>query len=204
MNDYFKNDEYWKKHINDELEDDIWIEDYKQDLKGTGKCLDLGCGIGQYSKVLLEYGYDVTSADISDIALNKVKEFNDTIVKVDMQKQLPFEDKQFDLVFANLSIHYFSNQDTKKLMLEIKRILKDNGLFVGSVNGIQGFEKIKNTAIELEPHFYLNKQKYIRLFDQKDLKNYLRIFDVLTIEEKETTRFKHQKNYLVFFAKNSK
>lgn len=204
MNDYFKNDEYWKKHINDELEDDIWIEDYQQALKGTGTCLDLGCGIGQYSKILMEYGYDVTSADISDIALNKVKEFNDTIVKVDMQKQLPFEDKQFDLVFANLSIHYFSNQDTKKLMLEIKRILKDNGLFVGSVNGIQGFEKIKNTAIELEPHFYLNKQKYIRLFDQKDLKNYLRIFDVLTIEEKETTRFKHQKNYLVFFAKNSK
>lgn len=161
MNDYFKNDEYWKKHINDELEDDIWIEDYQQALKGTGTCLDLGCGIGQYSKLLMEYGYDVTSADISDIALNKVKEFNDTIVKVDMQKQLPFEDKQFDLVFANLSIHYFSNQDTKKLMLEIKRILKDNGLFVGSVNGIQGFEKIKNTAIELEPHFYLNKQKYI-------------------------------------------
>lgn len=204
MNDYFKNDEYWKKHINDELEDDIWIEDYQQALKETGTCLDLGCGIGQYSKLLMEYGYDVTSADISDIALNKVKEFNDTIVKVDMQKQLPFEDKQFNLVFANLSIHYFSNKDTKKLMLEIKRILKDNGLFFGSVNGISEFEKIKNTAIELEPHFYLNKQKYIRLFDQKDLRNYLRIFDVLTIEEKETTRFDHQKNYLVFFAKNSK
>lgn len=29
MNDYFKEDEYWKEHINKKLEDDIWIEDYK-------------------------------------------------------------------------------------------------------------------------------------------------------------------------------
>ena len=201
MSEYFKKDEYWKAHINKELEDDIWIEEYKEYFQGDGKCLDLGCGIGQYSKVLSQYGYDVTSADISDIALNKVKEFNENIVKVDMQEQLPFEDRKFNLVFANLSIHYFSDKDTKKLMLEIKRILKEDGLFIGTVNSIHGIEVIKNTAIEIEPHFYLNKQKYIRLFDIKDLKNYLDIFEILNIEERETIRFDHTKNYIVFFAK---
>lgn len=160
-NNYFESDQYWKEHINKELEDDIWIEEYKEYFQNMGKCLDLGCGVGQYSKVLSRYGYDVTSADISDIALNKVKEFSDNIVKVDMQEHLPFEDKRFDLVFANLSIHYFSDEDTKKLMLEIKRILKENGLFIGSVNGVQGIEAIKDSVIEIEPHFYLNKQKYI-------------------------------------------
>ena len=73
----------------------------------------------------MSYGYEVISADISDIALEKVKEFNDNVVKVDMKEKLPFSEKEFDLVFANLSIHYFSDEDTKKLMLEIKRILKE-------------------------------------------------------------------------------
>ena len=38
-----------------------------------------------------------------------------------MKEKSPFSDSEFDLVFANLSIHYFSDEDTKKLMLEIKR-----------------------------------------------------------------------------------
>ena len=30
MNDYFENDEYWKEHINSKLEEDIWIDEYKE------------------------------------------------------------------------------------------------------------------------------------------------------------------------------
>ncbi len=198
---YFKNDEYWKDHISKEIEEDIWIREYKEYFNRKGKCLDLGCGIGQYSKELMSYGYEVTSSDISDIALEKVKEFNSNVIKLDMKEKLPFSDNEFDLVFANLSIHYFSDKDTKKLMLEIKRILKKDGLFIGSVNGLEGYEKIKETAIEIEKHYWFNKNKYIRLFDKEDLKNYLSIFNIINIEERETIRFEHKKNYLIFLVK---
>lgn len=198
---YFKNDEYWKDHINKEIEEDIWIREYKEYFNRKGKCLDLGCGIGQYSKELMSYGYEVTSSDISDIALEKVKEFNRNVIKLDMKEKLPFCDNEFDLVFANLSTHYFSDKDTKKLMLEIKRILKKDGLFIGSVNGLEGYEKIKDTAIEVEKHYWFNKNKYIRLFDKEDLKKYLSIFNIINIEERETIRFEHKKNYLIFFVK---
>lgn len=200
MSDYFKNDEYWKEHINRNLEDDIWIDEYKEYFENKGKCLDLGCGIGQFSQRLMDYGYTVISADISDIALKKVFEFNKYIKKVDMMEKLPFTDNSLDLVFANLSIHYFSNDNTQKLMREIKRILKKGGLFIGSVNGIQGYEKIKDTAVELEKHYWFNKNKYVRLFDKEDLENYLSIFKILNIEERETVRFEHKKNYWIFFA----
>lgn len=200
MNDYFKNDEYWKEHINKNLEDDIWIDEYRKYFESKGKCLDLGCGIDQYSKRLMEYGYTVISADISEIALKKVSEFNQHIKKVDMREEMPFEDSSIDLVFANLSIHYFSDEDTQKLMKEIKRILKKGGLFIGSVNGIQGYEKIKDTAIELERHYWFNKNKYVRLFDKEEIEKYLSIFKILNIEERETVRFKHKKNYWVFFV----
>ena len=200
--DYFKDDEYWIKHINEPLEDDIWIDEYKEYLNG-GLCLDLGCGIGQYTKWFMNNNYDVISADISNIALEKVKEFNKNVTYLDMREKLPFEDNKFDIVFANLSIHYFSDKDTKLLLEEIKRILKKDGLFIGSVNGIEGLEKIKETAKELEHHYYLNKDRYIRLFDIEDLKKYLNIFDILKIEEKETIRFGNKKNYKVFIVKNN-
>lgn len=201
MNDYFKNDEYWREHINKKLEEDIWIDEYREYFENKGKCLDLGCGIGQYTKKLIEYGNEVVSADISNIALNEVKKFNKNIIKVDMQEKLPFESNLFDIVFANLSIHYFSNEDTKKLFSEIKRILKNKGIFIGSVNGIQGLEKIKDTAVQLEKHFWFYNNKNIRLFDIDDLNYYLNDFEIIKIEEKETVRFEHKKNYLVFFAK---
>lgn len=201
MNDkYFENDEYWKKHINKELEPDIWIDEYREYFSNRGNCLELGCGIGQFSKRLIDYGYNVISSDISDIALNKVKEFNKNIIKVDMRKKLPFNDNSFDLVFANLSIHYFSDSDTKMLMKEIKRVLKNDGLFVGSVNGLEGYNVIKNTAIEIEKHYWFNKGKYIRLFDEEDLKKYLNVFKIKLVEKRETTRFNHKKNYFIFIV----
>lgn len=203
MKDYFGNDEYWAKHINKELEENLWINDYKNYLSLSGKCLDLGCGIGQFSKEFIKYGYDVTSADISDIALNKAIEFNKNIVKLDMREKLPFVDNEFDLVFANLSIHYFSDHDTKKLLSEVSRILNNNGLFIGSVNGIQGLEVIDDEAKEIENHFYEYKDKMIRLFNVQDIKDYLSDFDIQKIEEKETIRFEHKKNYIIFIAKKA-
>lgn len=200
-NDYFKEDKYWSAHINRSLEEDLWIDDYREYLSLNGKCLDLGCGIGQFSKKLIEYGYNVISADISDIVLNKVKEFNNNVVKLDMREKLPFSDGEFDLVFANLSIHYFSDEDTKKFFLDIKRILKNDGLFIGSVNGIQGLQVIQNDTKEIEYRFYEYKDKLIRLFDIDDIKKYLKDFDILKIDERETIRFEHKKNYIVFIAK---
>jgi len=201
MNDYFGNDEYWKEHINKKLEEDIWIDGYKEYFDKKGLCLDLGCGIGQFTKRIMDYEDEVVSADISNIALNKVKEFNSNIINVDMRKKLPFKNDEFDIVFANLSIHYFSDIETKNLVEEIRRILKKDGLFIGSVNGIQGYEKIKDTAETLDHHYYLNKGKYIRLFDVQDVEKYLSNFEILKVEEKETIRFEHKKNYIIFICK---
>lgn len=145
--------------------------------------------------------YQIISSDISKLALEKVKEFNSNIVNIDMKEKLPFEDNKFDIVFANLSIHYFSDFDTKKLINEIKRILKKDGLFIGSVNGIQGLDVIKDTAQELDHHYYFNNDKYIRLFDLEDIKYYLNVFNIIKIDERETIRFNHKKNYIIFIAK---
>ena len=201
VKNYFKNDEYWKKRINEKLEIDMWIDEYIEYFKNKGKCLELGCGIGQYSKRLMEYGYEVTSTDISETALREVKKFNKNTKIVDMTERLPFESETFDLVFASLSIHYFDDKTTKQLVSEIKRVLKNDGVFIGSVNGKEALEVINETAIKLEDNFYLNKDRYIRLFDKEEIKKYLSIFQVQLIDKRETIRFSHKKNYYIFIAK---
>lgn len=198
---YFKNDLYWKEHINKKLDIDMWIDGYREYFEKTGKCLDLGCGIGQYSKRLMEYGYQVISSDISDIALNEVKKFNPNIEKLDMSKPLKYTDNSFDLVFSSLAIHYFSEEITTQLVNEIYRILKPGGKFIGSVNGLEGYNAIKDSAVKLEDNFYLNKDKYIHLFDDNELRKYFNKFEILKVEKREVERFGHKKNYWIFIIK---
>ncbi len=201
--DYFGNDEYWKRHVNLPLEEDLWLEEYAADLPRGGAALDLGCGIGQYTRWLMERGFSVTSGDISDIALAQVARFNPNTAKIDMRRPLPFEDGQFDLVFANLSIHYFDGATTRALLEEIKRILKPGGVFAGSVNGMQGLPYIQDTAQELEHHFYWTGDRYIRLFDRADLRAFLQNFEILAIAERSIRRFENPKTYLAFVCRRS-
>ena len=198
---YFENDLYWKEHINRQLSIDMWIDEYKSYFNNKGICLELGCGIGQYSKRLIEYGYKLISTDISDIALIEVKKFNESVENVYMSMPLKYDNNSFDLVFSSLAIHYFSEEKTAQLMSEIHRVLKNGGLFVGSVNGLEGYDVIKDTAIKLEENFYFNKGKYIHLFDDKELKKYFRNYQILKIEKREVERFGHKKNYWIFIVK---
>lgn len=201
MSDYFKEDKYWKKHINNKLEEDMWLENYKDYFPSHGICLDLGCGRGEYSKKFIEYGYKVISTDISNLALEEVKKFNSNIKKLDMREKLPFEDAKFDIVFANLSIHYFNDKETKNLLNEIYRVLKKDALFIGSVNSIKLLNNIKYKMKEIENNFYYNNEKYMRFFDEKSVRYYLKKFNILKIEEKETKRFEYKKDYIIFISK---
>ena len=137
MSKEYWNEEYWEKHLKEhegeklDFLDDIWINKYSKIFENIprGKALDLGCGLGQYTKFMEDNKFEVTSADISLEALNKVKENipNTNIVQLDMSEELPFNDNEFELIVANLSIHYFDKKTTQQLINEIKRILKPGG-----------------------------------------------------------------------------
>ena len=138
MDKRYWNEKYWVRHMRDDdlnnIEDN-WVEKYGDTVnQHSGKLLDLGCGVGQYSDYFADKGFDVTAADISERALEYLSERLPSVdtVCLDMTEPLPFSDKSFDVVFANLSIHFFSEKDTENLIGEIRRILKDDGIFIGT------------------------------------------------------------------------
>lgn len=199
MKTNYWNDEYWKKnlanHKNEKLDflNDIWLYKYDETFKKVkiGKALDLGCGLGQYTAFLLDKGFETVSADISKDVLLKVKENHPAteIIQLDMSKPLPFADKQFDLVFANLSIHYFNTETTTKLLQEIKRILKDGGYFIGSVNSSKTYKFIEDVAVEIEPNYYQENGRTVRLWNKEQFDFFFQGFTIDVLEEVETFRW---------------
>jgi SAM-dependent methyltransferase len=114
---------YWEKHLKeDDLEniEELWVKKYEEIFMNNNykKVLDLGCGIGQYTNYFIEKEYEVVATDISKKALDYLSSKNSKVKTVlqDMTDKLEFNDNEFDIVFANLSIHFFSENDTKNLL----------------------------------------------------------------------------------------
>lgn len=198
----FWNDLYWKKHLEEHKDErldflnDFWVDKYAYIIDKIPKenCLDLGCGLGQYTKYFSDNGFTVTAADISEIALENVKKNNPntkTIV-LDMSKKLPFLDNSFDLVFANLSIHYFDTKTTIFLLKEIKRILKNDGYFIGSVNSDKTFKFLKESK-KIEDNFYQENERFVRLWNQDQFNNFFKDYIKLELNEITTTRWNKTK-----------
>ena len=202
------NEKYWVRHMRDDDLDNIedtWVDKYDEIISSkSGKLLDLGCGVGQYSKYFADKGFSVTSADISERALAYLNEKyrNVETVRVDMTQPLPFADKSFDVVFANLSIHFFSENDTVSLINEVKRILKDDGIFVGSCNSSKAYKYIADCSTVLEDGFYREDGgRTVRLFDKEQFDRFFADWNKIALTETETVRFNKSKIMWEFIYK---
>lgn len=200
------NDHYWRRHLAEPERMDIfealWISKHQEliDKLNKGHVLDLGCGIGQFTDYWLANGFQVTSADISVNALHALKERTPAAaaIELDMSQPLPFLDRTFDVVFANLSIHYFDKKTTLALSGEIHRILKPDGLFIGSVNSSIAYEIVKNEATVLEDNYYRIGERSIRLFDRPQFDLFFGQFKTVSLEEIHTVRFRKQRDHWEF------
>lgn len=202
------NEKYWVRHMRDDDLDNIedaWVDKYDEIISShLGKLLDLGCGVGQYSKHFADKGFSVTSADISERALDYLSSKYPEIktVKTDMTEPLPFAEKSFDVVFANLSIHFFSENDTRSLISEIKRILKDDGIFVGSCNSSKAYKYIADCSTVIEDGFYREDSgRTVRLFDKEQFDRFFADWQKIVLSEIETVRFNKSKNMWEFIYK---
>lgn len=100
----------------------------------TGKLvLMLGCGTGEESKLLEEFGArNMHGMDLSEVSVQLANESypTHTFIQGDMHK-LDFPDNTFDFVYSSLTIHYTNTP--KAVYAEIMRVLKPGGRLQFSV-----------------------------------------------------------------------
>ncbi|HET9850361.1 MAG TPA: methyltransferase domain-containing protein [Candidatus Saccharimonadales bacterium] len=94
--------------------------------------VELGCGVGRESEFFAKKGYRVLASDFSPVAIAQdkkiFKELDIDFSVHDMRQPLTFSDSSVDAVYANLALHYFDDDTTRKIFDEIWRILKPGGL----------------------------------------------------------------------------
>jgi len=151
---------------------DLWLDKYMSMFSESDlPVLDLGCGSGNNTKYLDERGVKVISSDYSEAALGKVSKDVPTarIVLHDMRNPLPFSDGCTKCVIADLSLHYFPMELTRKILNEIDRILIPGGLFIFRVNSIHDKNYGAGVGKELEKNYFLHQGARKRFFDEETL-----------------------------------
>ena len=184
------------KYTDKKVYSDNWMDKYLKDLDKESFILDLGCGLGNDTKELLDLGYKVFSSDYSQVALEYVKNKfrRASVVNFDMRSHFPFSSKSFDMIVADLSLHYFSSEETIKVMKEIKRVLKENGILIARVNSINDINYGSLSKDIIEKHYFMVDGYNKRFFDNEDIKKYFSYAGkILSINETELHRYEKTK-----------
>lgn len=193
--------EYWDKvyeSVSDrEANGALWLDKY-EDILAKSKSIpiiDLGCGLGNDTFYLKKRGYEVISCDFSENALKKLSSSIDNLkVKCfDMKDGLPFEDNCAKIVVSDLSLHYFTWNETQNILKEINRILMDKGVLLCRVNSINDINYGVGQGIKIEENYYNIEGKLKRFFNEAQLRELFNNWDIQYIKETEINRYKLKK-----------
>jgi ubiquinone/menaquinone biosynthesis C-methylase UbiE len=189
----------WKNHHQKYYKVADWIDKpalFAQDaikfFPKTGKLLDLGAGQGQDTRYFAAHGYDVVSTDFEDSALelNRSKIPKNLISKikverVDLRETLPYTKSSFDIVYAHLSLHYFTDEQTKRIFSETYRVLKPGGVLAFFTNSTSDPEY--GTGSEIEPDYFMIEKLAKRYFSIKSAGEYAEAFEVKLLDNNGET-----------------
>ncbi len=109
------------------------------------KVLEIGCGMGFHTELMVRAGAIVTSIDISDTSVMatrtrlSIKDMDVTVAQMDA-RNLDFDDESFDFVWSWGVIHH--SAWTSTIVKEISRVLKDDGearAMVYNLNGMGAY-----------------------------------------------------------------
>ncbi|MCX6704801.1 MAG: methyltransferase domain-containing protein [Candidatus Woesebacteria bacterium] len=141
-------------------------------IKTGRKVLDVGCGVGLGTELLINKGFALTSMDVSTEMLRYCKKRNpkSDIIAADFLAY-PFNEK-FDAVFALAFIHLFPKKVAEEVLAKILNILKPGGvLYVGTTVSRVSSE---GWEIKKDAFFPNSEQKRFRKhWTKKELKNSL-------------------------------
>ena len=201
-------EEFWdKEYERSNIKIDAWLDKFQNIIdKCESPVLDLGSGWGNDAIYLINKDKKVISCDQSVNAINNIKknipEIYDTKC-FNMLDGIPFQDNSFDLIIADMCLHYFKEKDMFRILDELKRVLVKDGHIILRVNSMNDVNYGAGKGKEIEHHLYETENKLLkRFFDEKDIRFYFRDFEIEYLKEEAMTRYKMEKKIYTVCVKN--
>ncbi|KAM8934458.1 uncharacterized protein RCH25_004910 [Pelodytes ibericus] len=110
-----------------EIQDMIFNYMDKRLVKPYSSAVDVGCGTGQSTRILVPYFQKVLGTDISEAQIEEAKKTDvspNVTYGVSPAEVVPVEDASVDLVTACAAVHWFN---IEKFLKEVNRVLKPGG-----------------------------------------------------------------------------
>ena len=113
----------------------------KSKLKDFHNVIDLGCSIGTWYRDFKNFGFQkIIGIDISKERGLKAKERGYDDIHICNAYNLPFDDESKTCVISNdVLIHVLQDADKLKILKEVYRILKKDGIFIFNFANAKGF-----------------------------------------------------------------
>jgi Methylase involved in ubiquinone/menaquinone biosynthesis len=111
--------------------------------------LDLGCHTGEMADTLAGRGgvETLVQCDLSPAMAARAAANGHPTLAAD-EEWLPFADSSFDMVVSCLSLHWVN--DLPGTLLQIRRVLKPDGLFLGAMLGGETLKELRRSLAEAE------------------------------------------------------
>jgi len=123
---------------------------------GCERVLDLGCGTGQFLKLLVDSGIEATGVDEDALAVQQAETSGLRVIQNDVLKYLSETDENFDGVFCSHLVEHLPFESLVELVEGIARVLKPGGIVV------MAFPNPESLDMQLF-HFWLDPQ-HVRFY----------------------------------------
>ena len=153
----YNREDAWRARENS---DNYWLETEKTKVaemlpKKVNRSLDLGCGRGDFLKILSEVSEEIVALDFAEILLKDAKgknKRNPNAINYILGDavSLPFTSNSFDFVLAIQVIGHIPNQDL--VLKELNRVLRDAGTLILSTGNSLSFNHFMNTILQMTMH----------------------------------------------------
>ena len=146
----------------------------------SAKVLEIGCGLGQYSYLLMQSGYSVTATELSENVCNYIRENLFIDIKCG---DLSVINGIFDIIIANDVVEHILDIET--FLKQINEVFDDNGLLVLQLpcyNPNYSYDEV--VLKEMKFINLLTPDQHIYLYSKESIENLLKKhgFDYINYE----------------------
>jgi ubiquinone/menaquinone biosynthesis C-methylase UbiE len=100
------------------------------DIQPQTQILDLCCGNGPVTQVLVQQSQQVTGLDASPKAIARAQANVPQATFVEgFAEAMPFADASFDVVHTSMALHEMEPEQRSQILQEVYRVLKPDGIF---------------------------------------------------------------------------